>query len=223
MLWLASVVGATFAAQEIYTQKQRNELSDIVYERCLVKQSQSELNTQFLPGVVQELCKCVAEQVTTDILGSVEFQLAMSRDDNAALKIIISRKMAPEILAQTSMVCADETIKKRGGLSKVVRGDPLTKLSTQAGLKGDSRSDYVASGVIKCKSAQRQMVDNKGISDDVIDSYCNCAFNYTADRISSADMAAILIQQSAGIKLRDKLTKESAIFCTQKILEIKSK
>ena len=219
LFWLisASTVIA-YAAQEVYSQKERSEFTESLYGGCMEKQSRSDLNSQFLPAVVKDSCRCLADKMTNEVFGSMEFQMAMHRKDKDGLQLAISKNMAPDAVSKTFMACADDSIAKHGGLSKVVKNDPLTKLSTQIGLKGDSRNGYVVGGVMKCKTAQRQMPDNKGIADQVIESYCNCAAGYSADRISPADMAEILKQQPAGLKLQDKLAKESTTFCRQKVL-----
>lgn len=183
------------------------------------KQSRSDLNSQFLPAVVKDSCRCLADRVTSEVFGSMEFQMAMHRKDKEGLQLAITKNMAPDAVSKTFMACADDSIAKHGGLSNVVKNDPLAKLSTQVGLKGDSRNGYIVGGVMKCKAAQRQMPDNKGISDQVIESYCNCAVGYSADRISPADMAEILKQQPTGLKLQDRLAKESTTFCRQKVFE----
>jgi hypothetical protein len=219
LFWLISAANFTaHAAQEVYSQKERSEFTESLYGGCMDKQSRSDLNSQFLPAVVKDACRCMADKVASEVFGSMEFQMAMHRKDKEGLQIAISKNMAPDAVSKTFMACADDSIAKHGGLSNVMKNDPHAKLSTNVGLKGDSRNGYIVGGVLKCKTAQRQMPDNKGISDQVIESYCNCAVGYSADRISPADMAEILKQQPAGLKLQDKLAKESTTFCRQKVL-----
>lgn len=218
-VWLVSV-GVVFSAQEVYSQKERDQFRANVEEGCMVKQSREEGNAQILPAVLEEMCKCYANKTTAQVFGSMEFQLARSRKDDEATKRVISQIVTPEAAALTSMACLQASIDERGGPSKITRDVPYSPSRTQIGLKGEPRRSFVNTGLQSCKTNQKQMPENKGITENTIDVYCACYINYLADRVSIANTVDMLTQQPSAVR---KLSKASAKYCNKKLFGVKSK
>jgi len=211
------------AAQEVYSQKEKEDFGNSVYKGCMDKQARDDLTAYFLPAVIEESCKCFSDKVTADVFGSIEFQLAMSRKDGEAVKRIISQAAEPEGATRSLMACLQTSTDRHGGQSKILREGPTRPLSTRIGLTGNSRIAYVNVGVQTCKDAQRQMPDNKNVPDNLIDAFCKCAMNFSADRVSQANVVEMLKQQPSGIKLQEKLGKTSGQYCREKLFGANAK
>ena len=217
LFWVIASADFTAAvAQEIYSQKDRSEFADGLYLGCMDKQSSSALNPLIVPSVVSEACGCLAEKFTSEVFGSVEFQMAMHRKDKERLNIAIANKMSPEDVSKTFMTCVQASIAKHGGLSNVVVANSNVMLSKEIGLKGESRSSYITGGVMECKTTKKLIPENKTMNIKAVENFCNCIFNYSADRVSIADLAAIFKLEPAALKSQEKRLKESAAFCRQK-------
>lgn len=219
---LVSFAGVAVSAQEVYSQKERGQSHDYIYQGCLTKQSRDGINAIFLPGVIDESCKCLADKVTADVYGSTEFQLALSRKDGVAAQRVLSQIASPDAVASTFMACAHVSADKRGGWNKATKEGLVLPLSSKKGLTGDSRQSFVSEGIRTCKVFQREMPVNKDIADDQIAAYCRCSIDYTADRVSSMDVVDMLKQQPSAVKSLENVSKASKRFCLEKIFGIKS-
>jgi len=202
----------------VYSQKERDQFQDVIYKGCLAKQSLDETNASILPAVIDESCKCFASKATADVFGSIEYQVALSRKDDEAAQRIISQVVSSEATTSTRMrACLQVSVDRRGGLSKVVTTVPDVQLSTKIGLTGEIRRGYITGGIQTCKDSLRQMPAYKDTTDDLIEAYCNCAMNYSADRISPATMVELLKQAPSAVKSLLELSKESGYFCLKKL------
>lgn len=217
--WLASIDGISFSAHEVYSQKERDQFHDGIYKGCLDKQSRDEKNAYVLPAVIDESCKCFAGKATADVFGSIEYQLALSRKDDEAAQRVISQVVSSEATTSTRMLAyLQVSVDRRGGMSKVITTGPDLQLSTKIGLTGDNRRGYIAGGIETCKDSQRKMPANKDITDNLIEAYCNCTMNYSADRTSPATMVELLKQTPSAVKSLLELQKAAGDFCRKKLL-----
>lgn len=217
------VFGVACAAQEVYSQKDKEDFSKSFYKGCLDKQARDNSTAYLLPSVVEESCKCLSDKVTANVFGSIEFQLAASRKDIEAAKHIILQATESEGLTRSLMACLKASIDRHGGQSKILREGQTRPLSRRIGLTGNSRIAYVSSGVQACQETQRKIPSNKNISDKLIDTFCKCAMDFSADRISQANVVEILEQQPSGIKLQEKLGEAAGNYCRKKIFGINDK
>lgn len=219
---LISFAGVAASAQEVYSQKERGQFHDGIYQGCLTKQARGDINAYFLPAVIDESCKCLADKATADVYGSMEFQLALARKDGAAAQRVMSQIASPDAVASTFMACAQVSVDKRGGWNKATKEGLVLPLSSKKGLTGDNRQSFVSEGIRTCKVSQRQMPVNKGIADNQIAAYCRCSIDYTADRLSSTDIVDLLKQQPSAVKSLENVSKASTRFCLEKLFGVKS-
>jgi hypothetical protein len=223
LFWLTSIDGVSFSAEEVYSQTQRNSFHKGFYEGCLDKQSRSEMNSYILPTVIDESCKCLADKATADVFGSKEYQLALSRKDSQTALRIISQVLASETVISDQMACLQSSIERRGGWLNSLKEGSSLQLSTKIGLAGEDRRAYIAGGMLSCTTTQRQMPANKNLNDNLIKSYCKCAMNYSADRISQATMVEILKQTPSAVKLLQEQQIASFDLCIDKLTGVNGK
>lgn len=174
-------VYSTVFAQTAYTEKDKNNFYNGIYNGCLDKQRQGEVNRALKDGMTREACVCLANQSTSNIFGDIDFQISISRNDNLGAKRIIDKNLSSENVVAMFNSCIEKLDKKYGGMEKLFLENNI-KLSKKIGLTGDSRASFVDSGASAC------MIEKSGFGSDIDRSYCSCYMNYIADRISQKDL-----------------------------------
>ncbi|MER2512283.1 MAG: hypothetical protein ABTQ25_07690, partial [Nitrosomonas ureae] len=101
------------------------------------------MNANLLPTVIDESCKCFAARTTANVFGSMEYQLALYRKDNAAAQRVISRFVSTEEATSTLISCLQLSIDQHGGWNKIKKEGPSGQLSTQIGLRDGYRSAFI--------------------------------------------------------------------------------
>jgi len=186
-------------AQSAYTEKDKISFYNGIFNGCLDKQKQGEVNKILKEGITDEFCVCIAEKSTSDIFGDMEFQISLIRNDKLNAKRIIDKNMSSENITSISNYCIGKLEQIYGGKEKLYLENNV-KLSNKTGLTGDSRFSFVDSGVDTC------MTEKSGYGKDADKKYCSCYMNYIADRISQKDLVemgkktARMIRKSAELR-----------------------
>jgi len=167
--------------QTAYTDKDKNNFYNGIFNGCLDKQKQGEVNRALKDGVTREACACLANQSTNNVFGDIDFQISFSRNDNLGAKKIIDKNLSSENVVAIFNSCIDNLDKKYGGKERLFLDNNI-KLSEKIGLTGDSRASFVDSGASAC------MTEKSGYGRDIDRSYCFCYMNYIADRLSQKDL-----------------------------------
>lgn len=178
-------------AQSTSQESLKRELIGGLYSGCVEKQSQSQLatNSEFTADV----CSCYAKNSTEQIFSNLDFQIALKKKDDLAMKSAIGQVINKENSTVGFQYCLNKTHDKFKENKKPILDKPNKELSTKRGLIGESRDSFVRGGMIECVEAAKSSSPN-------VQAYCSCSVGSMADNVSQKDLYELGINSSIGQK-----------------------
>lgn len=203
-------ISISSGAQNLYTDKDRSELYKGAYEGCLEKQNQGGLNKNFKPEVLPSFCTCAAKRITDDLLGNIEFQIAISKKNHAVMREVTDKESSKENTMKRFNYCIDKVKDDYGGMKNLFKNGTNDQSLSKAGLSGESRRSFIYGGTYECVEAAKK---TNGFTVGKAEEYCSCSLNSMADKLSGDDLLEIAKESKAGRAIFRKVGSESARPC----------
>lgn len=200
-------------SQNLYTEKDKNEFRSGSYSGCMQKQSKSELTNLFKDGVITKFCECYANEVTNDLFGNIDFQIAFSKRNAATIKSIADAETSREKTMPRFNACMDRVQNQYGGIQNILKNEFTKQPVTKIGLEGESRRSFIYSGSYACVTEAMKIGTYRK---PVIEDYCNCALNNMADFISINDLIETLKSGEESTRMK-KVSVLSISKCTPRL------
>ena len=201
-------------SQPLITEANKAEIYKGAYEGCVEKQKNDGMNTSFKPEVLPKFCDCFAKRITEDLIGNIDFQIAISKQNKTKIKEISDAEGGRERTMKRFNSCMDALQVEYGGAKNMLKIDAKNPTLNKIGLEGESRRSFIYSGTYSCVDSVRK---NSGVSKSKADDYCNCALNNMADKISGNDVLEIMKESEAGMKIVKKIGGSSYQQCVSKL------
>ncbi len=176
-------------AQSTSQDSLKRELNDALYSGCLEKQNQSNLSAN--SDFVKDVCSCYAKNATEQIFSNLDFQIALKKKDDAAIKTAIGQVINKEKAAIGFQYCLNKTQDKFKENKIPILDKPSKELSTKRGLLGEARESFIRGGMIECVEAAKSSSQN-------VQAYCSCSVGSSADNVSQRDLYELGINSSIG-------------------------
>lgn len=176
-------------AQSASQENLKRELNDGLYSGCVEKQNQSQLTAS--ADFTKDVCSCYARNTTEQIFSNLDFQIALKKKDDAAMKSAIGQVITKEKSAIGFQYCLNKTQENFKEKKKPILDKPTKELSTNRGLIGESRDSFVRGGMIECVEAAKSSSPN-------VQAYCSCSVGSMADNVSQKDLYEIGLNSAIG-------------------------
>lgn len=192
---LMSLLLLTFFTSSIAQNNQqesiKKEFHEGLYTGCIEKQSQNQSQLTTNSKFNTDVCSCYAKNTIEKIFSNLDFQIALKKRDDSAIKTTVSQIVTKDKSAITFQQCLNMSQDKFKADKKPIFEKPTTELSTKRGLHGESRESFIRGGVIECIEAAKSSSPN-------IQAYCSCSVGSMADNVSQRDLYELGINSSIG-------------------------
>lgn len=187
-------------AQSTSQESLKRELIGGLYSGCVEKQSQSQLatNSEFTADV----CSCYAKNSTEQIFSNLDFQIALKKKDDLAMKSAIGQVINKENSTVGFQYCLNKTHDKFKENKKPILDKPNKELSTKRGLIGESR-DSQARLLLGKQYGDKNVVSISHISLDEQQS-----LTATPSELKHEKVVNYLTNKITRIKNRPKVTQQ---------------
>lgn len=176
-------------AQNASQENLKRELNDGLYSGCVEKQNQSQLTAS--ADFITDVCSCYSRNTTEQIFSNLDFQIALKRKDDSAMKAAIGQVINKEKTAIGFQYCLNKTQEKFKEKKKPILDKSTNELSTKRGLLGEARESFIRGGVIECVDAAKS-------SSPQTKAYCSCSVGAMADNVSQKDLYELGINSHIG-------------------------
>lgn len=178
-------------AQSASQDSLKKEFVDGLYSGCLEKQNQSNLSAN--SDFIKDVCSCYSKNATEQIFSNLDFQIALKKKDDTAIKAAIGQVINKEKAAIGFQYCLKKTQDKFKENKKPILDKPSKELSTKRGLLGEARESFIREGIMECVDAAKSSAPN-------VQAYCSCSVGSAADNVSEKDVYELGINSSIGQK-----------------------
>ena len=180
---IAMVVASCVASKEIYSPQDKERFRDSVFVGCQSGVENGKYKLLIKKDIFEKVCDCYSSNVTDEIFGNTNFQIALARNDGVAVKNIVAQFQNSSATQSHLNSCIDKMIVVYGGREWIFIDKYPKEFIEKIGLTGEARSEFIRSGMEECSDSVNKANISASAKSSIISS-CKCTIEFSADNLS---------------------------------------